>query len=359
MAKQLPTSKGFTLLYFATSLLLILSHSNLNAQSHVPVFPDLTGDELLTEVVYEYKPFTVLDYGEARDIMYGTIYNVDDYVSCVYSGHTLYLPPGVDPSTHLYMNGASDGINAEHTYPRSKGADEENGNAYSDMHHLFPVRAAVNTARSNLPFGEIDDNQTTSWYYLNQTQSNIPSTNIDAYSERINGMFEPRESHKGNVARAIFYFYTMYQEDALEADPDFFESQRATLCEWHGNDPVDLAEWERTFMIAGYQDNLPNPFVLDCTLAYRSYCQGFSSDCETTIVNDEPNQPQIRVYPNPVTDELRVVSAGDNALRVVDLLGRIHIEQEFTNEIALDVSSLEKGIYFVWISGTTFRVMKL
>ncbi len=343
-----------------TACLLLLSfYTPLQAQSHTPVFPDLTEDELLTEVVSEYKPWTVLDYGEARDFMYGTLFNVNDSVSCVYSGHRLYLPPGVDPSTHLFMNGSSNGINAEHTYPRSKGADEDNGNPYSDMHHLFPVRAAVNTGRSNFPFGEIDDDETTSWYYFDQTQSNIPSSDVDACSERVNGMFEPRESHKGNAARAVFYFYTMYEEDALEADPGFFELQRETLCEWHGKDPVDLQEWERTFAIADYQDGKPNPFVLDCTLAYRSYCQGFTNDCDIPVPAQEEVQAQVQVYPNPFTDRLHVAAQGQHTLQVVDMLGRIHLRQGFSDEAELDLSFLGAGIYFVWVGERVFRVIKV
>lgn len=345
-------------MYFTWGILILLFYTQLNAQSHIPVFPNLTGDELLTEVVNEYKPPTVLDYGEARDLMYGTIYNVNDSVSCVYSGHALYLPDSVDPSTFLYMNGDSDGINTEHTYPRSKGADEDNGNAFSDMPHLFPTRAAVNTVRSNFPFGEIND-QTTSWYYLDQMQSHIPSMNIDAYSERINGMFEPRESHKGNVARAVFYFFTMYKDNALEADPDFFESQRETLWEWHHQDPVDLAEWERTFMIAEYQSNLPNPFVLDSTLAYRSYCQGFPSDCEIPMAVNVADQSRIQVYPNPVIDRLHIVSQGKSTLQVIDMLGRVSMERDFSDEIELTLSFLKSGTYFVLINEKAFRIMKL
>lgn len=152
---------------------LILFSTQLRAQYHIPVFPNLTGDFLLSKLLDDYKTSSVLDYGVARDLMYGTIYNINDSVSCVYSGHKLHLPQGVDPSSYLYMNGSPNGINAEHTYPRSKGADEDNGNAFSDMHHLFPTRAAVNSARSNFPFGEIIDNQTTTWYHLDQSQSNM------------------------------------------------------------------------------------------------------------------------------------------------------------------------------------------
>ncbi len=353
-----PIFNSLKALHLTGWLLLTVLHTPLHAQPQTPVFPDLTGADLLTAVVNAYKPSSVLDYGEARDLMYGTIYKVNDSVSCVYSGHTLYLPAGVDPSTHLFMNGSSNGINAEHTYPRSKGADEDNGNPYSDLHHLFPSRAGVNSARGNLPFGEIEDSQAASWYYLNQTQSIIPTSNIDAYSERGNGRFEPREQHKGNVARAIFYFYTMYEEDALAADPDFFALQRETLCEWHGQDPVDMAEWERTYMIADYQNDKPNPFVLDCSLVYRSYCQGVPSDCEIPVSAREEVPAPIQVYPNPFTDRLQVVAEGNSTLQVIDILGRVHTEQYFSESILLDLSGLKPGMYVVWVNEQMFKVIK-
>ena len=88
--------------------------------------------------------------------------------------------------------------------PQSRGA--ENGYAKSDMHHLYPTRVDVNSDRGSFPFAEIDDNRTESWYYLNQTRGSIPSTNIDLYSEKQGSRFEPREDHKGDVARSMFLF---------------------------------------------------------------------------------------------------------------------------------------------------------
>ena len=172
------------------------------------------------------------------------------------------------------MNGSPDGINLEHSYPRSKGADEDdgNGNGFSDLHHLFPTRVAVNSARGNSPFLEIPDSLTTSWFYLNQEQSTIPIIDTALFSERTNDTFEPREAFKGNIARAIFYFFTIYNENALAADSTFFAQQQETLCDWHVQDPIDSIEQVRTFRIAGFQDSIPNPFILDSTLAHRTFC---------------------------------------------------------------------------------------
>ena len=232
---------------------------------HQDIFPSLSGEELLDSLVAEYKAIP-LNQATARDILFAEIYNVNDSLACVYAGSTIYLDPSQDPTQAAFASSAQ--INTEHTYPKSLGAE---GLGEGDMHHLYPTRSDVNAQRGNLPFGEIPDIATESWYYLDQESSTIPSANIDLYSERGNGRFEPPEAHKGNVARAVMYFYTMYEPQANAADPTFFQLQRQTLCDWHLLDPIDGAEWSRTWGIASYQQGKPNPFVVDCTLAERTY----------------------------------------------------------------------------------------
>lgn len=329
---------------------------------HTPVSSNLSGEPLLEQVVQDYTPNVVLDYSSARDVMYGTIYKVNDSVHCVYTGHSLYLPNNVDPSTYLYMNSSSDGITAEHTYPRSMGASEALGNGYSDMHHIFPARSGVNNARSNLPFGEIVDEQAQAWYFLNQTQSNTPSEKIDLFSERSTTLFEPREDHKGNVARAIFYFFTIYHDAAILSDSTFFETQRATLCNWHELDPVDELEWQRTHQIALYQSNKPNPFVLDCTLAQRSYCPDNTYTCaeipeEVTTVNPT-KQSNIKLFPNPVVNTLHVKSKGPSYIEGYNLLGETIINQQFYDQLELDFSSFATGMYTLVVNGEVHKIVK-
>jgi endonuclease I len=245
------------------------------------LFPEIEGEELLDKIIEEYKAQILFySYGESRDTLFSKVYAVDDSLTCVYSGHTLYMDPDKDPTVTVYLNGDKDGINTEHTFPRSKGA--EFGNAKSDMHHLYPTRSKVNEERSNFPFGEINDEETDLWFYKDKSLINKPTENIDKYSEWKWEVFEPREDHKGNVARAMMYFYTMYKDQADERDPNFFKDMTPNLCEWHFLDPVDSLEWARTNIIAKYQQ-FPNPFVLDCSLASRTYCDILNDACQMAV----------------------------------------------------------------------------
>ncbi len=311
------------------------------------LFPELSGEILLDEVVDQYKA-TILffDYGTTRDTMFREVYAVNDSLECVYSGHTLYMDPNRDPTTTVFMNGADNGINTEHTYPRSKGAAF--GNAKSDMHHLYPARAMVNEERSNFPFGDIEDDKATKWFWKDQTLLTKPHENLDEYSEWKWQVFEPRESHKGNVARAVMYFYTMYKAQADAEDPDFFWDMLPDLCNWHFEDPVDSAEYTRTWLIAQWQQH-PNPFVLDCSLATRTYCtEMISDDCELAVPIVETKTNDVKMTYSLFSESIEIteVPEGQNRLIVYGIDGKLIDYRLFsTNHFSLNVGGLMAGIY--------------
>ena len=145
------------------------------------------------------------------------------------------------------------------------------------MHNLFPAKDNVNSSRGNNPYGEIPDNETRTWYKGAQSQTTIPTSDIDEWSETISGVFEPREVHKGNASRAALYFYAVYES---QSDMTFLFDQLDDLAYWNGLDTADVAEVRRTQLIAERQGNV-NPFVVDETLARRAYADylGPANDC--------------------------------------------------------------------------------
>lgn len=263
-------------------VLILFYRVTLYAQScptqGTEIFPELSGQELIDTLVAEYKSTTVLSYDGAREQLYGSIDNRDGIVEGIYTGYRAAIDPnGENPR----LQALDVGINAEHSWPQSKGA-VEGTNAHSDMHHLYPAYESANSSRSNHPYYEIPDQQTDGWWRY-QTQFSTPvADSIDHYSEKRNshpnsgysGSWEPRESVEGDIARSMFYFYTMYKTQADEADPFFFEIQKEFLRSWNGIDQVSQQEYERTCAIAEFQDQKVNPFVIDPTLVDRAYFEG-------------------------------------------------------------------------------------
>jgi endonuclease I len=274
-------------------LLIQFSYSIEN----IIIEPNLTEYNLSFYIQQNFTAENIPNYDNSRDIIFGTLDNENSQILCVYSGYSINLIGGYcncengsnncnetdsqevcnnnsgnwifedDPSVEAYYKG----LNVEHTWPQSKGA--EYGNPKSDLHHLFPTKSNINSSRGNDPFDEIPDAETHKWYRDSEILFEIPQLNINDYSEKLNPdnqpyaeRFEPKEDHKGNVARAMFYFYAIYKDSA---DVDFWNIQKSVLLNWHYSDPVDELELNRTEQIATFQDNIKNPFVLDSTLARR------------------------------------------------------------------------------------------
>ena len=242
------------------------------------LFPGLAGAPLADAVDRGYSPDQTLGYARARDELYGHEQQTYGAVCGVYTDYCRAIGPG-DPSI------AADalGINAEHVWPQSMGADAEP--LKSDLHHLFPARQQVNSSRQNLPFGEIDDADADAWYRDDLSQSNTPADGRDAWSERGAGLFEPRESRKGDVARAVFYVAAVYPD---RAEPAFFRAMRDDLLAWNRADPPDDRERARSAWVASLQGS-ENPFVLDPGLADRIWGGATADDGPRTTDPPSPS----------------------------------------------------------------------
>jgi hypothetical protein len=194
-----------------------------------------------------YTPYhTTLGYDTARMYMYNFVDNHGDLITCVYGGLQVawtYGGSGTNPAP----------LNCEHTIPQSFFGSNEP--MRSDLYHLFPTFDQWNSIRSNYPFTDIADTSTQDWMIGTTLTHTIPVSNIDAYSEAIGSAFEPREDHKGNVARAVFYFFSVYPSYNLGQVGDL-----ETFLLWHQLDPVDAAEIARNDAIELYQGNR-NPYV--------------------------------------------------------------------------------------------------
>lgn len=255
---------------------LILTIASITRAQSIPqqvIFEGLTGNELLDSLARHYKPVTVLNYNDARDLMFSEIYNENGINICSYTGDTIAIPFG-HPNPRTIANAHIPNWNTEHIYPQSKGASS--GNANSDLHHLVPVRADVNSSRGNSPFGFVKTEDVTNWWNFHGSTTIAPLHDLSQYSKAMgNSFFEPRDAVKGDMARAVFYFFTMYMSEALEADPGFFRRQYKDLKVFHEVDRVDYPESQRNNLKAQVQGGKVNPFILDTTLVRRAFFENF------------------------------------------------------------------------------------
>ena len=171
-----------------------------------------------------------LSYNTAKKIIFSQIDNINGQVCGVYSGDCI-TTSGI-PNANLF--------NVEHSWCQSWGAT---GTAKSDIHHLFPTKSNINSRRSNFPFCEVvyaawEENGSSFGKSLTSTTS----------------CFEPPDWHKGELARAMFYFALRYSKTIDSDQEEFFRK-------WNEEYPVSNKEYNRNEDIFSVQGNR-NPFVL-------------------------------------------------------------------------------------------------
>jgi len=329
------------------TFLLLLFPLFLQAQ----IEPGKLGAELISALQATYTPSSTLGYGPARDILYSEIDNVGNDLFGIYTNFKVTLDPNADPSVSAFQNGA--GINAEHVYPQSKGAGSEPQR--SDLHNIFPSKVSVNESRGSCEFREIDDSDTEKWFFEGTQLNSIPSSNIDAYSEKDEEScgFEPRESVKGDIARAVFYFYTIYKSAADGADPNFFNNQKEQLFQWHLDDPVDAIEEARNNGITDKQGNA-NPFILDATLVQRAYFPN-------TSTKDLEAENWVEISSNLIENNVTIFSKKENGnVLLYSVNGHLVKSEDLQSETNLSLNNLTTGMYILQIrSGNLTRVFRI
>ena len=278
---------------------------------------------------YSYYANTMIYSFEARDTTLDR-----RVVTCVYSGENkIYTEP---------FDWSSNGYSREHTYCHSwmptnpATALPE----YSDYHHLFPTNLNdVNIVRSNNALGIV---------------VNVTSTYLGSkYGTDANGqtVFEPRDEHKGDAARAMMYeaiCYTTISGNSW-ALPSY--QNQYLLKQWHFQDPPDNWEIARNDFVDSLQNNR-NPFVDSIDYACFVNFSNMTYEplaCEASI-NELLNNGFI-TYPNPSKDEinLHVDATTISSYQIIDFQGRVVLSAD-VNNLALvkaNISKLNAGTYLV------------
>jgi len=179
------------------------------------------------------------DYSSATSYMFLRLDNHNGYVEGVYTGRESAV-----------TNQKPSDMNTEHTWLQSEGADVLP--AKCDLHHLYPTDINANSERGNHPFGIVVSDIT--WSVGGSKLGRDSSGQV---------VFEPRDVHKGNVARSMLYFAQRYDKRLTSA-------QIALFKQWRETDPVDDAEWQRAEKIAQTY-SYANPFVACPDLVDRAW----------------------------------------------------------------------------------------
>jgi endonuclease I len=273
---------------------------------------NLYGDILIEELKNVISEHTVHTYRNARIFMWEDLHNINGTVECIYTGQTIQHTTGIP-------NVQQTRFNTEHTWPQSLGSNSEP--PLSDLHHIFPSNEIANARRANYPFDYV-------------TNSIIWQEGGSTLGKNDKGetIFEVRDVHKGNTARAILYFALKYGNNS-----NYLNSQEKVLKEWSYNDLPDEFELQRNEKAFQFQHNrnpfIDNPHFLDRigSLAHGGFPE---------LINN------ISIRQNKITLELDIIdnfnlnifNSGSSNLAISNI-----ILPEFLKEINFSNTTLSRG----------------
>lgn len=170
-----------------------------------------------------------------------------------------------DIDRYVRVNGRVDwdGMNREHSFPKSWWGGATNVPEYTDLNHLYPADGDANMKKSNYPLGEVDPSGVT--FDNGVSTVGRPVSGQGGGATRV---FEPADEYKGDFARTYFYMVTCYQDDTWKYQYMAAQGTYPTLqgwaidllLEWHREDPVSQKEIDRNDAVFGLQSNR-NPFI--------------------------------------------------------------------------------------------------
>lgn len=324
----------------------------------------VSSPNFVTQLHSKINPHTLMFYSDfddtyIQDFVHRDTVNNEKVVTCAYSGEEYIYSAPFNFSV----------ISREHTYPQSwmPTFGDQTKPEYNDYHNLYPVNQNnANAVRSNKPLGKV-------------------ITVISSYGGAKYGLdsrgkqvYEPRDSHKGNAARAIFYMATAYNSidgnnwsipDPIDAFTVPYGQEETILKQWHWMDPVDEEEMARNDYIESIQNNR-NPFIDSMNFAcYIDFTtmnkETNASPCLTNSISLEEQSSLLELiaFPNPTQNILNLQYELKNAekmtISIFNSVGqRIKsmevkgLERGFES---IDVSNLSEGIYQVKVTGSTFE----
>lgn len=224
-----------------------IHYAQENAHDLIGSCPENQSGRCYQQVVYNYDDARRILMGQLHLAQVGNQYAIRGVYCNTYYGQDSFgrgrgPSPGKIPHHQI--------LNTEHTWPQSRFTRRYGKTIQkTDLHHLFPTNARMNSTRGNMAFGIV----------ATPMADTCPGFKIGLPQGSTNKHAEPPDNHKGNIARAMFYFSVRYE---APIDP----YQEAVFKMWNKLDPVDTEEWNRAQAIFNVQ-GVRNPFIDYPTLA--------------------------------------------------------------------------------------------
>ncbi|EAX95448.1 secreted nuclease, putative [Trichomonas vaginalis G3] len=222
----------------------------------LPIFAKLISCDAAfrAELKKKYLNHNIYQYDDAKRYMYNNIDCQNGELHLIYGGNSIKWECGGTkiPSTTS--------VNAEHIVPESFFSKRLP--MVSDLHHLISAPCKLNNKRGNYKFGNFSYDQVACWCINNDCTTNKPYNPDDYSCLSKSNHWMPRVSDRGEVARAVLYWFTMYDDKDVKMEQ---VGDLQTFINWAKTYPPSEHEINRNNLVNQYQGNV-NPYIVDPSL---------------------------------------------------------------------------------------------
>ncbi|MFT6334502.1 MAG: hypothetical protein ACI86M_001234 [Saprospiraceae bacterium] len=169
-----------------------------------------------------------------------------------------------------------------------------------------------------------------------------------------------------NAPESLIIDYSLEYGDTTYANNHQFIVEYVSYQEWFG-------EMRKTIKVKEDFSGIGLIFVEGFGIAYKgiffegpfSYWsfQNVGDICENTVSVETYKENAFKAYPNPTNGllklELPVGYAKEAKVKVLDINGKIIHKRQIGNNLTIDISIFQSGLYFIDINGVKKKVIKL
>lgn len=245
--------------------------------------------------------------------------------------------------------------NREHIFCQSRGGFEVSNNDFADGINFWNVTSAVNVVDgvSDAHHIRVENGQENS---SRNNKNYGPVNSATVYA----GPANTQGSWHGDVSRSLFYMAVRFNGlNVVNGDPsEYLPSTNtasgnigdlATLLAWHQSDPRDDYEMNRNNYVYTWQMNR-NPFIDHPSLVHYIFGANYGQQWFSSLLNQQFPIQQIKVYPNPTTDYIKISGVEGKAIAEIHTLtGQLIQGYAFENELQVECN-WNPGMYLITIT---------
>ena len=265
----------------------------------------------------------------------------------MYSNNIYLITGNQSPNSSFSANK----MQREHSVPKSwwkKNNDVEYTPAYTDLWNLYPSDGTCNQAKSNYPFGNVEEGKATF-----DNGSALVGKPAAGQGGGASSVFEPADEYKGDFARSIFYMATVYDDLPWVTSyqynmflqntyPTLKPWAYETLLAWHRSDPVSQKEIDRNNAVETQQGNR-NPFIDFPNLA--EFIWGNATD-QVFYLSEQgetqtpvPDESYIEYPENNEYLDLGQCAVGGSAISYIEIQGMIK------ETLSISISGADRSMF--------------